>query len=103
MGGLEMRELKILIACGSGIATSTVVQEKVKELLEGENIPAKLIKGTVGQVEKLQEDVDLILITTRYNKELDKPVIPAFGLISGINEDKLKEEIVSTCKEILGG
>lgn len=96
-----MQKLTILIACGSGIATSTVVQEKVKDILDEENISANIIKGTVGQIESLQADVDLILLTTKYNKELDKPVIPAFGLISGINEEELKEEIVNTCKEIL--
>ncbi len=31
-----MKEVKVLIACGSGIATSTVAQEKVKEILKEE-------------------------------------------------------------------
>ncbi len=31
-----MREVKILIACGSGIATSTVAQERIKEILKEE-------------------------------------------------------------------
>lgn len=95
-----MREVKILIACGSGIATSTVAQEKIKEILKEEKIPAKIIKGTVGQVQYLQDDVDIIMLTTKYNKPLTKPVISVFGLISGINEDQIKKEIIETCKEI---
>ena len=96
-----MREVKVLIACGSGIATSTVAQEKVKEILKKEKIPAKITKGTVGQVHYLQDDVDLILLTTKYNKPLNKPVISVFGLISGINEDQIKKEIIETCREII--
>lgn len=95
-----MKEVKILIACGSGIATSTVVQEKIKDILSEAKIPAKIIKGTVGQVQDLQQDVDVIMLTTRYNKPLTKPVLSVFGLISGINEDKIKEEIIETCRKI---
>mgnify|MGYP002758494026 CR=1 FL=1 len=43
-------EVKVLVACGSGIATSTVAQEKVKEILRDAKIPAKITKGTVGPV-----------------------------------------------------
>ena len=43
-------EVKVLVACGSGIATSTVAQEKVKEILRDAKIPAKITKGTVGQL-----------------------------------------------------
>ena len=94
-------EVKVLIACGSGIATSTVAQEKVKEILRDAKIPAKITKGTVGQLPVLQDGVDVIMLTTRYGKPLNKPVIQVFGLISGINEDALAEEIISTCRDVL--
>lgn len=96
-----MQPIRILIACGSGIATSTVAQERVKEILAREGIPAKLSKGTVGQVQNLQDSVDLILLTTRYSKPLTKPVVSVFGLISGINEEKTVADIVTACREIL--
>lgn len=38
-------EVKVLVACGSGIATSTVAQEKVREILRDAKIPAKITKG----------------------------------------------------------
>jgi len=94
-------EVKVLVACGSGIATSTVAQEKVKEILRDAKIPAKITKWTVGQLPVLQDCVDVIMLTTRYGKPLNKPVIQVFGLISGINEDAVAEEIISTCRDIL--
>jgi len=81
-------EVKVLVACGSGIATSTVAQEKVKEILRDAKIPAKITKGTVGQLPVLQNGVDVIMLTTRYGKPLNKPVIQVFGLISGINDQR---------------
>ncbi|WP_027586368.1 PTS sugar transporter subunit IIB [Acidipropionibacterium thoenii] len=94
-------EVKILIACGSGIATSTVAQEKVKEILKEAKIPAKITKGTVGQLAALQDSVDVIMLTTRYGKPLTKPMVQVFGLISGINEDAIKQEIVDTCRKVI--
>lgn len=94
-------EVKILIACGSGIATSTVAQEKVKQILKEAGIPARITKGTVGQVQTLQDGVDVVMLTTRYQKPLKKPLVQVFGLISGINEDAIKDEIVSTCRSVL--
>ena len=49
-----------------------------------------------------QNDVDLILTTTNYRKPLEKPCISVFGLISGINEGKIKQSIIDECHKILG-
>ena len=60
-------EVKVLVACGSGIATSTVAQEKVKEILRDAKIPAKITKGTVGQLPVLPVSyTHLTLPTTPY-------------------------------------
>jgi len=96
-----MQPVRILIACGSGIATSTVAQERVKEILAREDIPATISKGTVGQIQTLQDSADVILVTTRYNQPTTKPVISVFGLISGINEDKTVADVVAACRNVL--
>ena len=98
-----MNEIKILIACGSGIATSTVVQEKVKVILKDANIRANIIKGTVSEIPSKSQNVDLVLVTTNYRKAIDVPLIPVFGLISGINEDKIAQDIIDTSHKIMKG
>ncbi|MBE6476774.1 MAG: PTS galactitol transporter subunit IIB [Propionibacteriaceae bacterium] len=95
------KEVKILIACGSGIATSTVAQEKVKKILAEANIPAKITKGTVSQIQSLANSVDVVMVTTKYPGTIDKPVVQVFGLISGINEDKVAQQVVDTCRAVL--
>ncbi|MFV0451900.1 MAG: PTS sugar transporter subunit IIB [Propioniciclava sp.] len=97
-----MNPVRILIACGSGIATSTVAQEKVKEILKEHDIPATITKGTVGQIPALQDGADIILVTTPYRKPVDKPIISVFNLISGINEQATAQEIVAACRAVTG-
>ena len=95
-------EVKILVACGSGVATSTVAQVAVKKILADANIPGKILKGSMSEIPLKQNDVDLILTTTNYRKPLEKPCISVFGLISGINEGKIKQSIIDECHKILG-
>lgn len=95
------KELSVLVACGSGVATSTVAQEAVKQICKDAGIPVKIIKSTMSEIQSKQDDVDVIMVTTNYRKPVTKPLIKVFGLISGIGEDKIKEEIISTCKSLL--
>ena len=93
-------ELKILVACGSGVATSTVAQEAVKKICKDAGIPAKIIKSTMTEIPAKQADVDIVMVTTNYRQKLEKPLIKVFGLISGINEDKIRDEIIETCHRL---
>lgn len=93
-------KLKIYIACGSGIATSTVVQEKVKEILKRSGIQASITKGNIAQIPSMDGTVDLILVTSRYTKQLKTELLPVFGLISGINEEQIEKQIVAKCKKL---
>ena len=95
------KELSILVACGSGVATSTVAQEAVKQICHDAGIPVKIVKSTMSEIQSKQDDVDVIMVTTNYRKPVKKPLIKVFGLISGIGEDKIKEEIISTCRSLL--
>ena len=49
-------EVKILVACGSGVATSTVAQEAVKKILADANIPGKILKGSMSEIPLKQND-----------------------------------------------
>jgi len=94
--------VKILVACGSGVATSTVAQEAVKKILAEAKIPAKIYKSTMSEIPSKAPDVDVIMVTTNYRNPVDKPVIKVFGLISGIGEAAIKKEIIETCNGLLG-
>lgn len=95
------KKINILIACGSGIATSSVAENEIKKLLEKENIPANINKSSLNEIPNKKDQVDLILTTSKYNKNIDTPVISVFSLISGVNKEKTEKEILNECKNIL--
>lgn len=95
--------IKGLVACGSGIATSTVAQQAVKKILAEAGFDADITKGNLTEIPVKQNMVDIIFTTSNYNEPTKVPVIKVFGLISGIGKDKIKEEIIAACTEIEKG
>lgn len=97
---MAKNEVKVLVACGSGVATSTIAQEAVKEIAKAAGVPIQVMKGTIAEVPAKQETVDLILTTANYRKPLNKPHMSVFGLVSGIGTDKVKAELAEPLKKI---
>lgn len=89
-----------LVACGSGIATSTVAQEAVKKILLDAGFEINITKGNLTEIPQKQNGVDIIFVTSNYEQPVKVPLIKVFGLISGINKDKIAEQIIETCKKI---
>lgn len=86
---------KILVACGAGIATSTVVCDKVEKLVKENKIDATIVQCKIAEVASLQGDADLIVTTTILPREYDIPAIKATAYITGINAKALDEKILS--------
>jgi len=89
---------KVLIACGAGIATSTVVCDKVERLIKENNIDATVQQCKIAEVATLQDLADLIISTTILPTEYKIPAIKATAYITGINigalEKKILEELI---------
>ena len=99
--GLTMdKEIKVLVACGSGVATSTVAEAHVKEIAEKAGIPIRLYRGTIAEVPEKQNDVDLVLTTAVYRKPLQKPYLSVFPFISGINIEKCEKQLVDLLQKV---
>lgn len=86
---------RILVACGAGIATSTVVCDKVEKLVKANNISATIVQCKIAEVASLQEGADLIVTTTILPREYSIPAIKATAYITGINMKALDEKILS--------
>jgi PTS system galactitol-specific IIB component len=89
---------RILVACGAGIATSTVVCDKVERLVKEHNIDATVTQCKIAEVGSLEDNADLIISTTILPREYKIPAIKATAYISGINMQKLDELILSYLK-----
>lgn len=90
-----MSHLKILVACGAGIATSTVVTDRVERLIKKHQIDAEVKQIKIAEAASQQHQADLIVSTTILPTTYQIPAIIATAYISGINEEALDEEILS--------
>jgi PTS system galactitol-specific IIB component len=93
-----MKKYTILVACGAGIATSTVVCQKVETLVKENNINAEIIQCKIAEVKSRQQGADLIVSTTILPTTYVIPAIIATAYISGIGMDKLSQKILDHLK-----
>lgn len=95
--------IRILIACGSGIATSSIAADVVEEVAHKEKIRVIITKGTIPQIQTKQHDVDLVLTTARYNKSVEKPFLCVMGFVSGVGEEDQREQLAEMLRKIRSG
>lgn len=98
---MSKNEVTIFVACGSGVATSTIAQEAVKDIAKAAGVPIKILKGTIAEVPAKQAEVDLVLTTANYRKPLDKPYMSVFGLVSGVGADKVKTDLTALLQKLI--
>lgn len=90
---------KVLIMCGTGIATSTVVIGKIKKWLEDNNYinVVKIYQGKIAEEINRLDDYDIVVSTTLVPDEYKNKVINGISLLTGIGTNdlfnKLKEGI----------
>ncbi|KAA9242062.1 MULTISPECIES: PTS sugar transporter subunit IIB [Aerococcus] len=94
-----MAKKKVLVACGAGIATSTVVTTRVENLLKENNIAADVEQIKISEAKGKQEGADLLVSTTALPTKYEIPSIVATGYISGIGKDKIDQQILDVLKD----
>lgn len=94
-----MKKFKVLVACGAGIATSTVVCQRVENLLKDNNIDAEIIQCKIVEVASRQDGADLIVSTTILPTTYKIPAIIATAYITGIGMEKLDQKILDHLKK----
>lgn len=88
---------KILVACGSGIATSTVARNKLEEDLQDRGINMSQIsmnQTSIPQIPSMVSEYDIIVTTARYKEDVGVPVINGLSFLTGIGEDAAVDKIV---------
>lgn len=86
---------KIIIACGAGLATSTMITEKVKRLLDENNIDYEITQSQIYELENYDESADLFITSMKVDEDYYKtPVVVGTSFVMGINEEATKEKII---------
>ncbi len=91
------KEIRILVACGTAIATATLVATKIEEWFRKKNIPVSVARckafEVAGKVEVFKPDVIVANTTISERDAKGIPIVNGFPFITGIGEEEAIEQI----------
>lgn len=89
----------VIVACGSGVATSTVICGAVESLLQDNNIEYNLIQCSFTELQSYLEQADLIVSSMELSEDYGVPKLVGLPYLTGMGVDQLNEKILSIVKE----
>jgi len=93
------KQKTVLFACGTGIATSTVVAHAVEDAMKERGIRFNSRQCKTTEVAGQIDDVDLVITTTQLPKDLGKPVITTLAFLTGIGRADALDKIEAALRE----
>jgi PTS system galactitol-specific IIB component len=90
---------RVLVACGTAIATSTVVAKKLEEKLRARGIAVAIDQCKASEVGSKASAYDLIVSTTEVDDSRGKPLVRTLSFLTGVGIDADVEKIA----KLLGG
>lgn len=87
---------KLLIMCGTGVATSTVVKGKVEEWLKEKNLnnEVKIYQSKISDEINRIDEYDIVLSTTIVPENIREKVIDGVPLLTGMGIDEMYAKIL---------
>ncbi len=85
---------KVIVACGSGVATSQTVASKVNRLLKDKKVDAQVEAVDLKSVDRYLVDACAYITITKVTKEYNVPVINGIAFLTGVGQDKEFEKLV---------
>lgn len=86
---------KIVIACGAGLATSTMIAEKVKSILDEAGIDYSLTQAQIYELDSYDGSADIFITSMKVEESNYKtPVVVGTPFIMGVNEESVKIKII---------
>lgn len=89
-----MKKKQVLVACGAGIATSTVVNGAIEEMAKEHDLKLDLVQIKIAEVGAYVDTADLLVTTAMTKKEYPFPVINARSFLTGIGTEDTKKQIL---------
>ena len=86
----------LMVVCGSGIATSTVVEGKIRDFLDSKGVldKVKMLKGNIAEQINHIDEYDAFVSTTVVPDDVKDKVISGLPILTGMGADKAYEEIL---------
>ena len=95
-----MYKVRIIVICGSGVATSMHAAFKLREYFEKAKVPVVIDGGGNNELAGRIVSYDIVVSNSQVTVKTDKPVFSAIPLLTGIGEKELMAKILQAAKEI---
>lgn len=79
---------RIVVACGSGVATSEMVALKIRRLLDEAGVDAEVRAVEMADLDEALEDADVFVPVVRTEREYDVPMVNGVAFLTGMNQDE---------------
>ncbi len=79
---------KVIVACGSGVATSQTVASKVARLLKEAQVPADVEAVDLKSVDRHLAGAAAYITIVKESRQRDVPVIDGIAFLTGVGQDR---------------
>lgn len=85
---------KVIVACGSGVATSQTVASKVEGMLKKAHVKAEVEAVDIKSLEQFIKSADVYISIVRTKTKIDIPTINGIAFLTGMGEDEEFQKLV---------
>lgn len=90
---------KIMVACGSGVATSEMVAARLRRLLAEKNVEAEIVAVDVTHVDEALAGADVFVPVVKPEHDYDVPTVSGVAFLTGMNQDKELDRLLALLGE----
>ena len=85
---------KIIVACGSGVATSQTVASKVAKLLKAKGVPAQVEAVDIKSLKHHLKDADAYVSIVKSKEQVDIPTFNGIAFLTGVGQEAELNKII---------
>ncbi|MFC0673730.1 PTS sugar transporter subunit IIB [Brachybacterium hainanense] len=90
---------KVIVACGSGVATSQTVASKVNRLLKEAKVDAEVTAVDLKSVDRHLQGAAAYITIVRENTQRTVPVINGIAFLTGMGQDEEFEKLLAAIRQ----
>lgn len=90
---------KIIVACGSGVATSQTVASKLSKLLKEREITADVEAVDIKSLKHHVKNADAYVSIVKSKEEFDIPVFNGVAFLTGMGQEEELQKIINLIEE----
>ncbi|MCH3943531.1 MAG: PTS sugar transporter subunit IIB [Atopobiaceae bacterium] len=90
---------KVIVACGSGVATSQTVASKISRLLKQRGVEADVEAVDIKALKHAIKDADAYVSIVKSDEEFTIPVFNGVAFLTGMGQDAELDALVAAIKD----